>query len=111
MLFTGYIYKELNQIQKECYEFFDLVVEGRFDDSKKGSFLWRGSSNQIFTSPSNKYSDKILDSLYNKESAGLDIKLLEKNMFFYGIPTNKDEIELIKTKIIDKLEITILDES
>jgi len=95
MLFTGYYKDELNDIQLKCFNEFDLVVEGRFEEDKMGDFLWRGSSNQIISSPSNKYLDK-LDFFTNAKSAGLEIKVIDKEIIYYGIPTNNNEIEKIE---------------
>ena len=98
MVFTGYVKSELNKIQRKCFNYFDLVVDGRFVKNKMGNFLWRGSSNQKFYSPTGKYSN-ILDELYASESAGLDIQVEKQEMFFYGIPTKNNEIDIIKNKI------------
>ena len=67
MLFTGYIKSELNEVQIRCYDYFDLVVDGRYVENKTGNFLWRGSSNQRFYSPTKKYSN-ILDELHASKS-------------------------------------------
>jgi anaerobic ribonucleoside-triphosphate reductase activating protein len=98
MLFTGYYYDELNEIQRECFNKFDLVVEGRFEKEKMGNFLWRGSSNQIFSSPTGKY-DAILDKLYKAKSAGIEVVVKENECIFYGIPTKTNEIEQIKKEL------------
>ena len=98
MLFTGYYYNELNEIQKRCFNKFDLVVEGRFEKEKMGNFLWRGSSNQIFSSPSGKYND-ILDKLYKAKSAGIEVVVKENEFIFYGIPTKNNEIEKVKKRL------------
>jgi len=95
MLFTGYYKNELNDIQIKCYNKFDLVVEGRFEEEKKGNFLYRGSSNQIFSSPTKKYLN-ILDKLYTLPSAGMEIVVKDKEIIFYGIPTNNNEIDKIR---------------
>ena len=95
MLFTGYYKDELNDIQLKCFNKFDLVVEGRFEEDKMGDFLWRGSSNQIISSPSKKYLDK-LDFFTNAKSAGLEVKIVENEIIYYGIPTNNNEIEKIE---------------
>ena len=100
MLFTGYIKSELNEIQLKCYEMFDLVVEGRFDKNKMGNFLWRGSSNQIITSPTSKYQN-ILKDLSNSKSAGLEVSLIENQIYYYGIPTNNNEIEILENQLIN----------
>ena len=98
MLFTGYYYNELDEVQRECFDMFDLVVEGRFEKEKMGDFLWRGSSNQIFSSPSGKYSD-ILDKLYKAKSAGIEVIVKENEFIFYGIPTKNNEIEKLREKL------------
>ena len=101
MLFTGYYKKELNEIQLECYNMFDLVVEGRFEKEKMGNFLYRGSSNQLFSSPTGKYSD-VLSDFYRLPSAGIEVRIKEDKLVYYGIPTKNDEIaklqELLKQK-------------
>jgi len=95
MLFTGYYKKELNDIQLQCYNMFDLVVEGRFEKEKMGNFLYRGSSNQIFSSPTGKYLT-ILDTLYSLPSAGIEVVVKNNELIFYGIPTKNDEISKLK---------------
>lgn len=95
MLFTGYYKEELNDIQLQCYKMFDLVVEGRFEKEKMGNFLYRGSSNQIFSSPTGKYLD-ILDKLYSCPSAGIEVIIKDSELIFYGIPTKNDEIGKLK---------------
>ena len=98
MLFTGYKKSELNKIQLKCFDYFDLVADGRYLENKAGNFLWRGSSNQKFYSPTKKYSN-ILDELHASKSVGLDIHVERNEMYFYGIPTSNDEIGVIKDKI------------
>ena len=95
MLFTGYYKNELDSIQLECFNKFDLVVEGRFEKEKMGNFLFRGSSNQIFSSPSGKY-ESILDKLYTLPSAGIEVVVKDNEFIFYGIPTKNQEITKIK---------------
>ncbi len=94
MLFTGYDVGELNTNKLKCYEQFDLVISGRFQQNKMGNYLWRGSSNQKYFSPTGKYNSIIKD-LYSTESVGLDIKVKSKELFYYGIPTSNNEIEII----------------
>jgi anaerobic ribonucleoside-triphosphate reductase activating protein len=108
MLFTGYEPEELNEVQKKCYSHFDLAVTGRFENDKRGSFLWRGSLNKKFYSPTGKYSKEYLKVLYNKESAGLEITVTDGNLLFYGIPTQNDEIDKVMNKL--KKEDIILSE-
>jgi anaerobic ribonucleoside-triphosphate reductase activating protein len=101
MLFTGFYKNELNDIQLKCFNMFDLVVEGRFEKEKMGNFLYRGSSNQVFSSPTGKYRD-ILDILYTLPSAGIEVEVRDNKFYFYGIPTKNNEIEKIKKSLINK---------
>lgn len=105
MLFTGYKKEELSPIQLECYNMFDLVVEDRFDISKMGNFLWRGSSNQKISSPTKKYDKKTIKSIHKAKSAGIEIKVIDNELIFYGIPTKNNEIEKIKTLVKKQLII------
>lgn len=104
MLFTGYKFEELNYIQKKTYEKFDLVVDGRFQMDKTGNFLWRGSSNQEFNSPTFKYNS-ILKDLKSSKSLGLSIKVIDETLYFYGIPTKKDEISILKEKLVKNIKM------
>lgn len=65
VLFTGYLYRELNSIQKRVWNKSDLVIAGRFDLNKRNVNLqFRGSSNQkVYThhGPYKKY--KLHDGL------------------------------------------------
>lgn len=104
MLFTGYKFEELNDSQKKAYEKFDLVVDGRFDIDKIGNFLWRGSSNQKLSSPSLKY-ESVLKDLESSKSLGLSIKIADDDLYFYGIPTKKDEISILKEKLVKNIKM------
>jgi len=97
MLFTGYNVSELNSTKLECYNRFDLVISGRFQQSKMGNYLWRGSANQTIVSPTGKYN-AILDDIMKSKSVGLDIKVKHKEMFFYGVPTKNNEIDFINSR-------------
>ncbi len=97
MLFTGYNVSELNSTKLECYNRFDLVISGRFQQSKMGNYLWRGSANQTIVSPTGKYN-AILDDIMKSKSVGLDIKVKHKEMFFYGVPTKNNEIGFINSR-------------
>jgi len=98
MLFTGYTKEELSIEQLHCYNRFDLVIEGRFDITQKGNFLWRGSRNQKIFSPTHKY-DNIIENIYHHHSAGLQIDIKDRQVIYYGIPTDNDEIEKILNEL------------
>ena len=47
VLFTGYTYKELDEIQRRIWLNSDIVVSGRYDEQKRNIYLqFRGSTNQ-----------------------------------------------------------------
>ena len=46
-LWTGYLYNELSSTQKEITKYIDVIIDGKFEKSRKDiTLLWRGSSNQ-----------------------------------------------------------------
>ena len=104
MVFTGYRIDELNEKQLHCLSKFDLVVDGRFQQDKKGDYLWRGSDNQKFYSPTNKYSNIDIKNYTNSPNAGLDIIINDDAIFFYGIQT-AEEIKYITSELDRHLEI------
>ena len=109
MVFTGYRIGELDESQLKCLSKFDLVVDGRFENNKKGDFLWRGSSNQEFHSPTGKYSAKDLEHFRVSKSAGLEVTVRNNELFFYGVPADK-QIEILIESLKEK-GINILDGS
>lgn len=105
MVFTGYQIEELNDKQLKCFLKFDLVVDGRYENKQSGNYLWRGSSNQKFHSPSKKYDNQLLSSLYKSKTNGISIKVTDDDLYFYGIPTN-NEINYINTELNNKGIVT-----
>ncbi len=95
MLFTGFENNELSIEQNECLSKFSLVCLGRFKEDLTGSFLWRGSSNQRFFSPDLKYNKSDIELFHKSISAGLEVIEDNGKLFFYGIPTEFNEIESI----------------
>lgn len=56
ILFTGYIKKELNGAQIKIWNLADIVVSGRFVESKKNLYMqFRGSTNQRIYTHKGKY--------------------------------------------------------
>ena len=46
-LYTGYTFEEIRENKQEMFRFIDVMVDGRFEMSKKDlTLLFRGSSNQ-----------------------------------------------------------------
>lgn len=59
VVYTGFTYKELaaNSAASACFRFMDVLIDGRYDDSKKEpTLLARGSTNQEFHFLSAKYT-------------------------------------------------------
>lgn len=81
VLFTGYLKKELQGVQIKVWNLSDIVVGGRFDESKKNIYMqFRGSTNQRIYTHRGKYKGyKVTDGhtaaiLRLDDSGCLDIK-------------------------------------
>ena len=63
ILFTGYIFKELNKVQKQAWLSSDIVISGRYEEEKRNIYLqFRGSTNQKVFTHKGKYKNyKIKD--------------------------------------------------
>ena len=63
ILFTGYIFKELNKVQKQAWLSSDMVISGRYEEQNRNIYLqFRGSTNQKVFTHKGKYKDyKIKD--------------------------------------------------
>jgi len=48
ILFTGMVIEELNYVQRECLNYIDLLIDGRFEQDKRIDHILAGSSNQRF---------------------------------------------------------------
>lgn len=58
ILFTGYIFKELNKVQRQAWIASDIVISGRYDEKKRNIYLqFRGSTNQKVFTHKGKYKD------------------------------------------------------
>jgi len=57
-LYTGYDFEELEGDALKCYEAADIVVAGRYVDSKRNTHLrWRGSENQTVEFRTERYKE------------------------------------------------------
>ena len=63
ILFTGYVFKELNKVQKQAWTSSDIVISGRYEEQNRNIYLqFRGSTNQNVFTHKGKYKDyKIKD--------------------------------------------------
>ena len=63
ILFTGYIFKELNKVQKQVWLSSDMVISGRYEERNRNIYLqFRGSTNQkVFTHKGKYKAYKIKD--------------------------------------------------
>ena len=56
ILFTGYIFKELNKVQKQAWLSSDMVISGRYEERNRNIYLqFRGSTNQRIYTHQGKY--------------------------------------------------------
>ena len=63
ILFTGYMYKELDKVQRQVWLNADIVIAGRYEEEKRNIYLqFRGSTNQQVFTHKGKYKNyKIKD--------------------------------------------------
>jgi len=88
-LYTGYSRKEFNTTMQRCADQSDILIAGRYVESKRDTFLrWRGSSNQIIEFPTGHYSDANL-----LEVREVEMHISGGNAQIYGYPT-KDETDV-----------------
>ena len=106
MLFTGFRMNELNKNQIKCVKLIDILVDGRFEIDKKGDYLWRGSSNQQFYSPTGKYNKHDLKNISSSKSKGLEVKVVKNNLYFYGVPPGNEINKIINNFNLNGLETT-----
>lgn len=98
VLFTGYIYKNLSDSLKKVADNFDLIIDGPFIKNLQGDFLWRGSSNQNYISPTAKHNQTQLKSFYNSKNNGISLNVNNDKIFFYGVPL-KNQLNFLKNKL------------
>ena len=88
-LYTGYTEKEFDVTMKQCAELSDILIAGRYIESKRNTYLrWRGSSNQIIQFPTGIYCDEDLF-----EVREVEVHISGGNAEVYGYPT-EEEIKL-----------------
>ena len=65
VLFTGYLKKELDKLQKKIWNMSDIVIAGRFDIKKRNVNLqFRGSTNQKVYMHKGKYKNYKIEDGY-----------------------------------------------
>jgi len=87
MLFTGYSTEEFECHFKELHPLVDLCVTEPFDIKTHGNHLWRGSSNQLLSSPSGYHTTQILEKWMQTPGNGIHLHIDDTgDAFIYGIP-------------------------
>ncbi len=86
MLFTGESNQAFLEHYRKLHPYIDLCVTEKFVYKLHGNYLWRGSANQRFLSPTGKYDSKILELWYREESKGIELYFDINRAFIYGIP-------------------------
>ena len=92
ILFTGYMYKELNKIQKKIWMKSDIVVSGRYEQDKRNIYLqFRGSTNQKVYIHKGEYEKyKVVDGksvaiIGVKKDGSIDIKGFQSDELYKSI--------------------------
>ncbi len=93
MLYSGYEYSELDEIQKECVNLSDLVILGRYEEDKRNVYLrWRGSENQKLLSPTGRYEVSDFHDGENEVSIHINE---HGNITVTGYPDPESMLELL----------------
>lgn len=97
MMYSGYEFAELNEIQKECVELSDIVILGRYVENKRNTSLrWRGSENQILFSPTGRYDVNDYHDGENEISVHIDAN---GELTITGYPDADTMLDLIEDLI------------
>ncbi len=85
-IYSGFEFEELNDLQKECLEFADIAVLGRYIEALRDTSLrWRGSSNQTVQFLSERYSEVDMDG----EASEFEVHIESDGTFrIMGYPPN-----------------------
>lgn len=68
MLYTGFEQEEYSPDMQACHDLSDLLIGGRYDESKRDPTLrWRGSTNQSFLSPTGRYDPAAFENFEEVE--------------------------------------------
>lgn len=85
-LYTGYTKKEFDTTMNKCAELSDILIAGRYIESKRNTYLrWRGSSNQIIEFPTGHYNGEDLT-----EVREVEVHISGGNAEVYGYPTEEE---------------------
>ena len=85
-LYTGYEPKEFDETMQSCFDSSDIVVTGRYVESKRDvSLKWRGSNNQVVHFPTLRYR-----GLEVKEAREIEIQIVNGSIKMYGYPTDEE---------------------
>lgn len=97
ILFTGYQYKELSKSsQKRAWELSDLVISGRYVESKRNIYLqFRGSTNQRVYRHRGKYKDYRV-----KDGKSVAVIRLKENGEMQSRGFRTDELEQLINEIL-----------
>ena len=97
ILFTGYTYGELNDVQRRVWLASDMVVSGRYEESKRCIYLqFRGSTNQKVYTHKGQYRDYRI-----KDGKSVAILTLDSNGEMSSLGFRSDELE----KLLKELEV------
>ena len=96
ILFTGYIFKELNKVQKQAWLSSDMVISGRYEEQNRNIYLqFRGSTNQKVFTHKGKYKN-----YKTKDGKTVAILSFNENGEMQSRGFRTDELE----KLLDELK-------
>ena len=95
VLFTGYTYQELNETQRWIWLNSDIVISGRYDETKRNIYLqFRGSTNQRVFTHKGKYANYKI-----RDGKTVAILSLNEKGTLYSLGFRTEELESLLKEI------------
>lgn len=101
LVFSGYELDQLSTTFADTLSTIDILISGKYIAEQSGNFLWRGSQNQVISSPNGSIYSSTLDNWMKSPSAGISMHISNKQTFIYGIPA-KGSLATLQKQMKDK---------
>lgn len=98
VLFSGYMFAELNKIQRKVWLNSDIIVSGRYDETKRSIYLqFRGSTNQKVFTHKGKYKNYKI-----KDGKSVALLTLNETGELHSRGFRTDELEILINEISNR---------
>jgi len=110
MVYSGWTLKELEKKGGDCWklvELSDVLIDGKFINSKAASLLWRGSANQEVHFITNRY--KSFTAMLNQYNRDFEIMIIQDKLVLTGDPPSR--IKYLFNKIFESKQNYFVDQN